>query len=590
MKELLKLKKTKRILLPFLSLVVIGVSLQSCDKDLNIPLQGQFSEDVIPFDKEWVESQVTSAYGMLDGNLDQSDPWRSAASNWIYGEVSSDNAYKGSELSDQPIINNVEWYNANPDETRFYGYKWNAIFEGVARSNEAIRGAKSGLEKGNLTVEEAAALEAEARFLRAHFHFEAKKMWDNIPFVDENATQSLPNMGVDSWTAIENDFQYAIDNLTVTSRFTGGANSWTAKAYLAKVLMYQLDYSQPTKDLLDDIIGAGPYALAPKYSDNFNAATNNSSESIFAVQNTVNDGPSNDENGNWGDALNFPNGTPVGGGGSCCGFYQPSQNLVNAYKTDASGLPLLDTYNDTDVTNDDGIPDTDPFTPYAGELDPRLDWKVGRRGIDFNGWGVMPGQSWIRDANNGGPYLQKVTVWRADQEGDGGVDASSAWAGGVSSMNTNIIRFAEVLLWRAETMAATGEGDLGVGLVDQVRIRASNPADFVPELDINGDPTGNPAANYVINPYGSFGGDQVLAMKAIAHEYRIETSLEGHRFFDVVRRGNAAQVFNDYLTEEVTKRSHLSSASFTSGKSERYPIPQSVIAVSNGQIDQNPFY
>lgn len=586
MTKLYNNKKSKLILLAIV--IIMSTLVQSCDEELNVPLQGQFSEDVIPFDGSFVQNQITAAYGILDGNLDQTDPWRSAASNWIYGEVSSDNAYKGSELNDQGIINNVEWYSALPSETGYYGYKWNALFEGVARSNEAIRGAKTGLERENLTETESAALEAEARFLRAHFHFEAKKLWGNIPFIDETITEPIENKLIDSWTLIENDFQYAVDNLSNTSRFPGGANSWVAKAYLAKIHMYQLDYDA-AQPLLDDVINSGPYDLNAKYSDNYNGATRNSVESIFAIQNTVNDGPSQDENGNWGDALNFPNGTGVGGAGSCCGFFQPSQNLVNAYKTDATGLPLLDTFNDTDVTNDDGIPSTDPFTPYAGELDPRLDWKVGRRGIDFNGWGIMAGQSWIRDANNGGPYLQKVTIYRASQAGDDGIDASSAWAGGVSSINTNIIRFAEVLLWRAEIMAATNEGDLGLALVNRVRTRAANTDDFVKELDENLMPTANPAANYVVSSYPSF-ADQTEAIKAVEHEYRIETALEGHRFFDLVRRGKAAQVLSDYLTVEKVKRLHLSNASFTVGKSEIYPIPQNIISVSNNVIEQNPMY
>ncbi|SFZ93463.1 Starch-binding associating with outer membrane [Flaviramulus basaltis] len=588
MKKIIYNKNMKKTFLSVLAAAALIVAtFQSCNSDLEVPLQGTFSADVIPYDVDWVTSQVTTAYGMLDGNLDQSDPWRSAASNWIYGEVSSDNAYKGSTLGDQPVMNGAEWYQATANENNFYGYKWNAIYEGVARANEAIRGVALGVEKGNLTAGEAASLEAEARFLRAHYHFEAKKMWENIPYVFETDTESKPNT-LDSWTPMEDDFQYAIDNLPPSSRFTGGANSWSAKAYLAKVHMYQLDYAA-AKPILNDVITSGPYSLAPKYSDNFNALTNNSSESIFAVQNTVGDGPSNDENGNWGDALNLPNDTPVGGGGSCCGFYQPSQNLVNAYKTDASGLPLLDTFNNTDVTNDDGLADSAPFTPYTGELDPRLDWKVGRRGLDINGWGIMPGASWIRDPANGGPYIQKVTVWRADQMGDSGIDAPNAWAGGVSSMNTNIIRYAEVLLWRAEIMAAEAEGDMGASLVDEVRSRAANPADFYPEVDANGDATGDPAANYVISTYGSF-ASQAEAIKAVAYEYRIETALEGHRFFDLVRRGDAATVLSAYLTVEKTKRDHLSSASFTPGKSERYPIPNQTIAVSNGQIVQNTGY
>ncbi len=579
---------TKRVSLIFGFFIMAGVLFQSCKDELEIPLQGQLSEDVIVFDSSWVSSQLTAAYGMLDLNVSTSDPWRSDPSHWIYGEVASDNAYKGSDPGDQGSIDNVEMYAALATENSYYGFLWNAIFEGVARSNEAIRGAQTGLESGDLTAAEAAQFEAEGRFLRAHYHFEAKKIWGKIPYIDETITESQTNEGVDSWSLIEADFQYAIDNLPETSRFVGGTNSWVAKAYLAKAHMYQLDYAAASP-ILDDVINGGPYSLTPKYSDNFNAATKNSSESIFAVQHTVGDGASQDDNGNWGQALNFPQGAPVGTtGGACCGFFQPSQNLVNAYKTDASGLPLLDTFNDVDVTNDDGIPAEDPFTPYTGELDPRLDWKVGRRGIDFNGWGIMPGQSWIRNPANGGPYLQKISVFRESQFNDAAIDAPSAWAPAVSAINTNIIRFAEILLWRAEIMAVNGEGDLGASLVDQVRTRASNSEDFVRELDMDGEPTATPAANYVIGTYGTFTG-QDQAIKAVAHEYRIETALEGHRFFDLVRRGEAVNVLNNYLTVEGTKRTHLSGVTFPP-RSVVYPIAQSVIDVSGGIIKQNDGY
>ncbi len=586
--KIFKLLKANKVLIGIGILLQIAIIFQSCKDELEVPLQGQVNDSDIIFDNDWVTLQLNAAYAMLDLNPATNDPWRSDPSHWIYGEVSSDNAYKGSDPGDQPVIDNVEAYTATSSENNYYGFLWNAIFEGVARSNEAIRGIKKGVEEGDLTSAEAAELEAEGRFLRAHYHFEAKKIWGKIPFVDETVTESISNENVDSWGLIEADLQFAINNLPETSKFVGSGNSWAAKSYLAKVHMYQLDYDA-AKPILDDVINSGPYSLTTKYSDNFNAETKNSSESIFAVQHTVNDGASRDDNGNWGHALNFPNGAPVGTtGGSCCGFFQPSQNLVNAYKTDASGLPLLDTFNDSDVTNDDGIASSDVFTPYTDELDPRLDWKVGRRGIDFNGWGIMPGQSWIRNPANGGPYLQKITVFRASQFNNIAIDASNAWASSVSSINTNIIRYAEILLWRAEIMAVQGEGDLGVSLVDQVRMRAANPEDFVKELDADGMPTATPAANYVISPYGSFTG-QAQAIKAVAHEYRIETALEGHRFFDLVRRGEASTILTNYLAEESTKRSHLSGVSF-SLRSQVYPIAQNIISVSGGLIKQNDGY
>lgn len=569
--------------------MVLGITLAffSCSKELEVPLQGGLNSNVIVYNKEWIELQLHAAYGILDRNPNTTDPWRAAASNWIYGEVASDNAYKGSEEGDQPIIDNVERYQALASENQYYAYLWSTLYEGVARSNAVLSGIKQGITDKTISTSEAKTLEGEALFLRAHFHFEAKKIWDNIPYVTEESQPPVSNKDVDSWARIAQDFESAQQNLPATSRFVGAANRWMATSYLAKTYMYQLNY-QAAKPLLDLVINSGPYSLAPKYSDNFNAAFDNNPESIFAVQTTVSDGASQDDNGNWGDALNFPNGAPIGGNSACCGFFQPSQNLVNAYKTDENGLPLLDTFNDSDVANDDGLTSTDDFSPHTGNLDPRLDWKIGRRGIDFNGWGIMPGKSWIRNQDFGGPYLQKITVFRKAQFGNESIDAPTAWAPGVSAMNTNLIRFAEILLWRAEAAAATNEGDLGLALVNRVRMRATNAEDFVKELDANGNYTTNPAANYKVGLYTAF-GSQSQALKSIAHEYRIETALEGHRFFDLVRRGQAAEVLNTYLNSEQSKRKHLQGVSFTP-KSVRYPIAQSIIAASKNAIIQNNGY
>ncbi|GAA3516516.1 RagB/SusD family nutrient uptake outer membrane protein [Aquimarina addita] len=567
--------------------VLFGV-LASCSDELDVPQQGSISADAIVFDAAWINTQIVAAYGILDGNLDNTDVWRAAASNWIYGEVASDNAYKGSEPGDAAPINNVEKY--TPLSTSAYlDYKWRAVFEGIARCNSALIAIEKGLLTEDLNEEDATVLQAEARFLRGHFHFEAKKMWNNIPFIDETVTESQPNVDIDSWSRIEEDFAFAAANLGENAADMGRVNSWTAKSYLAKIHMYQSDFAA-AKPILNDVINNGPYALNAFYSDNFNFETSNSAESVFAVQHAADDESSNGSTGNWGEALNFPQTSDIGSG--CCGFFQPSQNLVNAFKTDADGLPLLDTFNDVDVTNDQGISSDDPFTPYTGNLDPRLDWTVGRRGIDFQGWDVHPGQRWIRDPNNGGPYLQKKTVYRKSQAGT--ANSTSAWTLSVSAININIIRYSEVLLWAAEVAAE--ESDLATALiyVNQVRNRASNPDDFVKEINRIVDPETNavtlevletPAANYVIEEYPSF-PDKEYALKAINFERRIELAMEGHRFFDLVRQGRAQSELNTYLSVESTKRVHLSGASFGAGD-EYYPIPQTAIDLSGGVLEQN---
>src|SRR4029079_8926352 len=184
-----------------------------------------------------------------------------------------------------------------------------------------------------------------------------------------------------SWSFIESDLKYAMDSLPLTQASVGRANKYAAEAFLAKAYMFQHKYWD-AKPLLKDLIENGKTARGDKYElekygDNFNPETKNGSESVFSAQTSVNDFGSGN-NGNYGDVLNFPQN---GGPGGCCGFFQPSQWLVNHFKTDAAtGLPDPDHFNESVVKNDEGYASDSIFTPYTGTLDPRLDWTVGRRG------------------------------------------------------------------------------------------------------------------------------------------------------------------------------------------------------------------
>ncbi len=566
-------------------ITIFTILLFSCEEELNVPIQSAITDTDVPLNATFINTQLVAAYAMLDGNRDNTNVWRAAPSNWVYGEVAADNAYKGSDAGDQSEITAFETYAGAPQNS-YVDYKWVSVFEGIARVNIVLNSITNGIAAGTITEEEANDLRAEARFLRAHYHFEAKKIWGNVPFVDETITESITNVGVDVWAAIEADFQYAVDNLPEESKRTGGANKWNAQAYLAKAHMYQLDYAA-AKPLLDNVINNGPYSLNTFFHDNFDADTNNSTESVFAVQYAVNDGSNNSSNGNYGDILNHPHNSPIGAG--CCGFFQPSHNLVNAFKTDANGLPLFDTFNTTNISNVDpndtsasGFPDDDSFVPEQGNLDPRLDWTVGRKGIPFNGWGDFPGLAWTRDPANGGSYVSKKIVYRADQQGT--VNTATGWATTVNAINTNIIRFSELLLWRAEV--ATSESDLGTAMmyVDMVRARAANPEGWVKREN------GTNAANYVIGLYADNGGfpNVAFAEEAILFEYRLETALEGHRFFDLVRRKKAEEVLNEYVKDDKT-RGYLAGATY-SGTNAVFPIPQSVIDLSKGVIKQNDGY
>ncbi len=464
---------------------------------------------------------------------------------------------------------------------------------------------------GSISANDAKEIKAEALFLRAVYHFEALKLWKNIPYVDETVSFANGNYDVSNtlpvYPKIEADFQFAVANLRATQPQIGRANSWAAKAFLAKVYMFEHKYTE-AKALLTDVINNGvnsggvKYDLLPNYGDNFDPLKKNSAESVFAVQMSVHDNASG-FNGNPGDVGNFP----IGGPASCCSFNQPSFSLVNSYKTDpVTGLPLLDTWNDSDIKNDMGLKGTDPFTPYTGTLDPRLDWTVGRRGIPYLDWGVMPGQPWVRAQSDAGPYEPiKNSYYKSEK--DVASDTYAGWAAGnATSNNYTMIRFSDILLLAAEAEIEVGSLSQAEAYVNRVRSRAANPTGFVHTYVDNNDPskgfTNTPAANYKIGLYsGQFAANgQDYARKAVRFERKIELGMEGHRFFDLQRwddgTGYMAKVLNDYIAHETTSYNYLilKGASFKQGKSELFPIPQSQIDLSrqNGKatLIQNPGY
>jgi hypothetical protein len=513
--------------------------------------------------KAGVNALLIGAYSLLDGVGSGYDVY-AAGSNWIYGGVTSDDAYKGSDVGDQPPIISIERYVSQPGIIGF-NHKWVTVYDGISRANSVlIQLAKAT----DVTEADIRQISAEAKFLRGWYHFEAKKMWNMVPYIDEAETEFKVANDKDIWPMIEADFQYAAENLAAVKPSKGRASSWTAKAVLAKVHMYQQDYTA-AKPLLDDVINNGPYALVACFEDNFRMTTENNSESILEVENSTGDGGTG-LNGDMGNSYAFPYG---GGPGGCCGFYQPSQNLVNAFKTDANGLPLLDTFNEVDVKNDEGLASTDAFTTYSGTLDPRLDWTVGRRGIPFLNWGLHPGRAWIRDQNFSGPYTNMKNVFYKGENSSETVARSNA-------NNYRAVRFADILLMRAEV--AVEESDLATALriVNQIRTRAKNCV--VTKDD------GTPAANYLIGQYASF-ASQDYARKAVRFERRLELAQEGHRFFDLVRWGVAAEVLNKYLEKEKIRRTFLNGAIFEKGKDEYYPIPQTQIDIMGADLlKQNP--
>ena len=595
-------------IIQFLAAMILFILINlRCRRDLDQPPFGLVDESKMT-NKESVEGLLIAAYSLLDGsglanqqNAPDFTPWPSAASNWVYGSICGSEGHKGSEFEsdDQQEILQIEKFETTP-QNAYMERKWAAVYAGVQRANTVLRIMKKATD---INEQDQKRIAGEARFLRGFYHFEAMKMWNKVPYVDETITYENLNYYVPNdtliWGAIENDFRFAADNLTAIMGAPGRANMYAAKAFLAKALLFQarekpVKYVE-AKVLLEEIINNGvtadgiKYALLPHYSDNFNAEFKNSCESVFAAQASVNDGTYG-LNSNMGDVLNLPHNQTLG---YCCGFFQPTQFLVNHFKTDpSSGLPYLDTFNDEDVKNDWRIPSTDTFTIYDGTLDARIDWTVGRRGIPYLDWGDHPGKDWIRDLpENFGPYSPKKNSYYKSQE-DLYTDATG-WANGMTAMNVNLIRFADVLLWAAEVEIEIGDPLKAMVFINQVRARAADQSGWV--LKSSGPYAPN-AAKYKVGLYTAQDFEnQEHARKILRFERLLELGMEGHRFFDLVRWGIAKEEIQGYLDKEKYKRTYLMNVTFKKDVNEYFPIPQSQIDLSAGpdgktQLKQNPGY
>jgi hypothetical protein len=280
--------------------------------------------------------------------------------------------------------------------------------------------------------------------------------------------------------------------------------------------------------------------------------------------------------------------------------------MVNAFKTQ-NGLPYLEAFGldfnepGHDVKNDMGIDSNDTtYVPDTRELDPRLDWTVGRRGIPYLDWGNHPGELWIVDQNWSGPYSPiKNLYYQSEQDSYSATNAG--WMSGLPNANNySFIRYADILLMAAECAVAVNDLDGARDLVNMVRIRARDGA-WVLQNGAEDDgshvgPNGElPAANYVINEYPNDGGpldpfiNQVDAWEAVRFERRLELGMEGHRFWDLKRWGIAKTTLNKYIERESDIRILLEGAEFED-RHIRHPIPQQEIEISDPYLKQNPGY
>jgi hypothetical protein len=589
-------------------LMFVAVAAYSCKDFLNGDPQGTLDELTLA-NKAGVEGSLIATYRALDCTNFTNADWGCAASDWVWGSVTSDDAYKGSEASDQPPINDLEAYAwGTGDAESYLNTKWRASYEGVVRANATIRLLdKVRAEKpGEISDADADGIRGEAIFLRAHYHFEAWRVWGNIPYYRADDTDfRKSNQGVNVAAELITDLDSAIALLPATPRTgqAGRATSWAAMAYKGRVQVYAGDYAGALTTLRN-VQTSGPYALETSYDHVWTGFSQyaNGPETILAYQASSNDGEPNGNNANYGERLNFPHsGSPFG----CCGFHQPSQNLVNSFLVDANGLPLA-------LSNPTGWNASDAnFTAAAtAAVDPRIDWTVGRDNTPFKDWG-MHAAGWIRSPTYGGVYSPKKNV----HEQASGAESNVGWVNTqLNAVNIHIFRYGDMLLLLAEAEVEAGALENARTIVNQIRARAAQtvqgcglPSDATAAANLvaqypgcAGDgriavPMNDPSiawANYSIGQYPGPWTDQATARAAVQEERKLELAMEGQRFFDLRRWGISDQVINDYLAVEKNRRSYLTAAQVFSTRHHLFPIPAIQIELSKvgteERLVQNP--
>jgi hypothetical protein len=578
MKKYLKFRK----IMALVGSLSIGVYACS-DNFLEIGPQNSFNAATLG-NEAGVNAALISAYSMLDGwNYDWGvGPWGGQQSNWGFGDVMSDDANKGTESTDGVEWETLEMFTWSPLEGLFNA-KFRMDYEAISRANATIRLAQT---TPGLSDEVKNNVIAEARFLRGYYYFDLYKMFKNVPYYTEADTEDFKKSNVDGSgnfidiiDLIKEDFQAAADVLPNTQSQAGRATRGAALSFLGKAQLYNKEYAA-AKTSFDAVVASGVYQLQDCYRSLWTYAGENGvggkRESIFAFQASINDGDADAGNANFPDRLTYAHaGSPFG----CCGFRQPTQNLVNAYRVDVNGLP------DFDNVLVDELDAADP-------VDPRLDWVVARIGVPVLDYTTPYTIDWVRSPSYGGEFSNKKIMY-----GDNDPVSSVSWVSTqLSGINVHLMRYSDVLLMLAEAEVELGNLNTARDLVNQVRARAANcaqgPSGTLWVTDI--DAASITWADYEVGQYASF-PDAAYARKAVRTERRLELAMEGHRFFDLRRWGIAKQTLDAYAAYEGQFRAQYSKyKGYDETKHNLYPLPQPQIDLSAKegipQIKQNPGY
>ncbi len=563
------------------ALAAAGFSLSGCNDflDSSKPNGVLSGGDVSTGDN--IDNMVISAYAYMVTGEDMNSSFQL----WQLGNVRSDDAYKGgANTEDGSHMYFCEIESGLTTDLWMFDDLWYRLYCGVNRANDALRSLDKATEEEYPQKKERTA---EMRFIRGHFMFKLKELFKYVPVIDEtvpvdaDSYREISNRvytNDELWQKVADDFQYAYDNLPVSQTDKGRPTKAAAAAYLAKTYLFKAyrqddektnevtsinadDLKKVIEYTAPSIYSEGGYGLEDDIAYNFLPDTYVSGkESGWAIQYSQHDG-SKYGNLNFAYELTAPQGI------GCCDFNKPSQNLVNAFKTDSKGLPEPDDYN------------VDNYNSNNDNVDPRLFHTVAMPGFPYKyNPEVEYTESWSRAPSIYGYYASlKENV---DKECDCLVKNGAYYA---NSKNWIVLRYADVLLMRAEAeveLASLGaaEGNLedARSIVNSLRRRAANSTMLIFDY----------GANYKVGTYDtSWTVDE--ARTAVRWERRLELAMECGRFFDLVRWGIADQVMNSYYGSERNRRSYLGDAYFTKNKNEYCPIPYKQVNYSKGVYIQN---
>ena len=568
----------------FCALCII-LGMMSCSKFLEeqVP-QATLTQDEVK-NPEYIDNVLISAYAGLVSIEDMN----ASFSLWNYDTRSDDAYVGGSDFSDGEPFHRLERSTGVMTTDWPFSSIWNRFYNYLSRVSLSLDILASA-DQENATIKQRTA---EMKFLRAYGHFQLKRLFKKIPFVnklnmeeeDYNNLSNTEYTNDEGWQQIINDLEDAYAVLPIVQAEKGRPTKAACAAFLAKVYLYKAyrqddansnqvtginsDDLQKVVEYTNPALYSG-YGLEPDLHNNFRPEEQyeNGKESLWAIQYSKNDGTVYG-NLNFSYRLIVPCIPKVHDSG--CDFYKPSHNLVSAYRTNSDGLPLLDNFAAVDYT-----------VGSNQTVDPRLFVTVGVPGTPYmfnpsfmmaetNAWSRSGGTFgyFVSLKQNVDPSLTDSYLYLCD----------SQWA---SSMNRIVFRYADVLLMRAEAQAQLGQTADAIALVNQVRNRANG---MITNSVVSNYPT-KYGVHYAVGKYnGSYSKDE--AMKIIKMERRLELAMESERFFDLVRWGDAATVLNKFYSIESEKMNFLSGSQFTANKNEYLPVPYEQMAASNGHYTQN---